>query len=149
NTNNLFFISPDHLGAPHLIADAKGKKVWSWNHDPFGSTDPVGQGNFTFNLRFPGQIHDDETGFNYNHFRDYRSDMGRYVENDPLGLLAGLNTYGYVGGNPVSLTDRLGLAVDINDSTGYEVFQVQYQTIQLHAHRKRLSQTIHQNNVGM
>ncbi len=45
----------------------------------------------------------------YNYFRDYDPVTGRYVESDPIGLLDGLNTYGYVAGNPLALSDPLGL----------------------------------------
>jgi RHS repeat-associated protein len=45
----------------------------------------------------------------YNYFRDYDPAIGRYVESDPAGLIAGLNTYGYVFGNPIGRFDAQGL----------------------------------------
>jgi uncharacterized protein RhaS with RHS repeats len=41
----------------------------------------------------------------YNYFRDYDPSIGRYVESDPIGLRAGLNSYTYVGGRPLSSID--------------------------------------------
>lgn len=37
--------------------------------------------------------------------RDYNPALGRYVESDPIGLLAGINTYGYVGSNRLTMDD--------------------------------------------
>lgn len=51
-----------------------------------------------------------ETGNHYNYFRDYDASIGRYIQSDPIGLLAGLNTYGYVAAKPLVAVDPLGLA---------------------------------------
>lgn len=111
----VYYVYTDHLATPRVIADsATGAVVWSWiDADPFGMTPPneaaSGGSNFTFNMRFPGQYFDRETGLHYNYFRDYDPSTGRYIESDPVGLRAGVNTYGYVSGNPVSLSDPNGL----------------------------------------
>jgi hypothetical protein len=46
----------------------------------------------------------------YNYFRDFDPSTGRYVESDPIRFNGGLNTFGYVGGNPLNWFDFLGLA---------------------------------------
>ncbi|MGH9782287.1 MAG: RHS repeat domain-containing protein, partial [Candidatus Acidiferrales bacterium] len=102
-----YYIAPDHLGSPHQITDASGAVVWLWNHDPFGNGDPTG--TFSYDLRFPGQFYDQGTKLHYNYFRDYDPRTGRYLESDPVGLWGGINTYGYVGGNPIWAIDPFGL----------------------------------------
>jgi len=60
-------------------------------------------------LRFPGQQLDAATSLFYNYYRDYDSSLGRYLQSDPIGLDGGLNTYAYVGNNPVAYVDPFGL----------------------------------------
>ena len=45
----------------------------------------------------------------YNYYRTYDPSTGRYLESDPIGLAARLNTYSYVGNMPTMRIDPLGL----------------------------------------
>ncbi len=89
----VFAIYTDHLNTPRLITNQAGQIVWEWKTDTFGAgaanENPGGLGVFPFNLRFPGQYYDAETGLHYNYFRDYDPSIGRYVESDPIGLMGG------------------------------------------------------------
>src|SRR5215469_16964060 len=61
-----------------------------------------------------------ETGLNQNWMRDYDPLTAKYVESDLTGLAAGVNTFGYVGGNPISRLDPVGLtAEDVNVISQY------------------------------
>jgi RHS repeat-associated protein len=82
------------------MTDQAASLVWDKVQQPFGETVSL-TGPAANPKRFPGQLHDPETGFHYNDFRDYDPTTGRYLQSDPIGLAGGLNTYAYVGGNPL------------------------------------------------
>ncbi|MDT9001572.1 RHS repeat-associated core domain-containing protein [Paucibacter sp. APW11] len=109
----VFYLYSDHLGAPRVAVDDRGRPRWRWLAEPFGSapaeTDPSGLGDLNISLRLPGQQYDGFLGLHFNGFRDYDAGTGRYVQSDPIGLQGGINTYAYVGGNPIAFVDPLGL----------------------------------------
>ncbi len=107
-----YAINTDHLNSPRVITDGNGNFVSFWNFVPFGERGFITSGKpVTYNARFPGQYYDAESGLHYNGFRDYDPTTGRYIESDPIGLKGGVNTYGYVGGNPVNFVDHSGLCL--------------------------------------
>ncbi len=124
--SNTYYVSTDYADTPRALRNATNQLVWLWpqnNNDVYGVTlpleDPSGTGTTTtYNLRFPGQIYDAETGLHYNYMRDYNPSLGRYMQPDPFGLSGGINRYVYVGGNPVSLTDVTGLTPDWFNPSG-------------------------------
>ena len=113
----VYYVQTDQLGTPRQVlkpgvTPASDTLVWKWdyfaNNSAFGENAPSVQ-TLTFNLRYPGQYFDAETGLNYNYFRDYEPGTGRYVESDPIGLRGGIHTYGYVWQQPLVGIDRYGL----------------------------------------
>ncbi len=105
---------PEHLNTPRLIADSAGTPVWKWDQvEPFGiatpDENPSALGAFEFPVRFPGQYADRETGLYQNWYRDFSSQLGRYLQSDPVGLRGGLNGYEYVYSRPMGLIDPTGL----------------------------------------
>jgi RHS repeat-associated protein len=109
------FVYADHLDTVRLIVRSSDHAiVWRWDSaEAFGATgpndDPNSLGKFIFNPRMPGQVFDAESGNFYNLNRDFSPPTGKYLQSDPIGLEGGINTYAYVGGNPLSYVDPKGL----------------------------------------
>jgi len=104
----LYYVHNDHLGRPEVVTNQVKSVRWLSRNDAFGNT-PVTDLIGGFNVGFPGQYYDVESGMYYNYFRTYDPSTGRYLESDPIGLAGGLNTYSYAGFNPTSNIDAYGL----------------------------------------
>ena len=103
------YLHTDHLETPVLGTDKFGTQTWKAISEAFGETKAETSSSITMNLRFAGQYFDDESGLHQNYFRDYRPRTGRYIQRDPIGLEGGINTYAYVGGSPLMVSDPSGL----------------------------------------
>lgn len=104
----IYYIHSDYLNAPRVITTITNTTVWSWAYgEPNGNSSPVSTG-LTYNLRFPGQYADQESGLYYNMNRYYNPSIGRYTQVDPIGLNGGINPYVYVDNNPVNAIDSRG-----------------------------------------
>jgi len=99
----------DGRGSVRQIVDvATGAVMEDINYDSWGrvlsDTNPGFQA-----FGFAGGLYEPETGLVRFGRRDYDAEIGRWTSKDPLGLDGGLNTYVYVGGDPVNRTDPSGL----------------------------------------
>ncbi|WP_208353070.1 RHS repeat domain-containing protein [Pseudaestuariivita rosea] len=102
----VYFIRADHIGRPIFATDASGTKVWEATYLPFGGLH-TSSGD-TIALRFPGQWFQSESGLHQNWMRDYDPTTGRYIQADPLGLVAGVSLYGYANQSPFTYIDPNG-----------------------------------------
>jgi RHS repeat-associated protein len=97
------------------MTNSSGTIVWQQSFDPFGnptaivSTTPPDFG-------YAGMYVHQRSGLDLTMFRAYSSSLGRWLSRDPLGESGGLNLYGYVGNNPISGIDSLGLCDPSNPS---------------------------------
>ncbi len=114
----LHYVVTDHQGTPREIFSEGGQASWAGRLNTWGQmqfwryrkckaeNDP----NYTeCPFHFAGQYEDEESGLYYNRFRYYDKEMGQYLSPDPIGLLGGLNPYGYVH-CPTGWIDPFGLA---------------------------------------
>ncbi|MBQ0472053.1 RHS repeat-associated core domain-containing protein, partial [Proteus mirabilis] len=98
-------------GLPEALTNSEGEIVWQGQYSAWGhlqrQTRPTSTFNREQNLRFQGQYFDKETGLHYNTFRYYAPDLGRFTQQDPIGLAGGINLYVYAP-NPLTWVDPWG-----------------------------------------
>ncbi|MEO0972371.1 MAG: RHS repeat-associated core domain-containing protein, partial [Pseudomonadota bacterium] len=105
-TDEIFFVRADHIGRPIFATDASGAPVWEASYLPFGGVHVATADAIA--LRFPGQWFHAQSGLYQNWMRDYDPTTGRYLQADPLGLVAGATLYGYARQNPAIYIDPDG-----------------------------------------
>ncbi len=124
---NTYAVHSDHLNTPRRLSNEASQPAWQWRYSAFGEEEPTtaakrftgaetvpstGSTSATpiaFNLRYPGQYADAESGLFYNYFRSYDARVGRYSQPDPIGLQGGWSRVGYVDANPLRFVDPFGL----------------------------------------
>lgn len=99
------------LGSSGLEVDGAGNLISQEEYYPFGGT-AVWAARSELEacyktIRYSGKERD-ATGLYYYGYRYYQPWSGRWLSADPAGTVDGLNLYGMVGNNPVTMRDRDG-----------------------------------------
>ena len=91
------------------MTDDKGNLVWFGDYYGWGKLKSETNVTVTAHqpFRLQNQYADSETGLHYNFFRYYEPDAGRFVNQDPIGLLGEENLYSFAP-NTIIWTDQLG-----------------------------------------
>ena len=94
-----------------MLSNQQREIDWSIELDPWGNTiKEHNPKNLEQLIRFKGQYYDKETGLHYNQHRYYDPKLGRYLNQDPIGLDGGdSNIFNYVLNNPMNWSDPVGL----------------------------------------
>jgi RHS repeat-associated protein len=107
----LSYYQEDALGSVSSVANSAGSIVETYNDDSFGR--PVAStGSVTNFLQYTASELDPETGIYFDRARYYDPEVGRFLNEDPIRSMGGLNFYAYVRNDSTNLTDTSGLAPD-------------------------------------
>ncbi|KAA9172375.1 hypothetical protein F3K36_17220 [Delftia sp. BR1] len=131
--HSTYWYQCDQIGAPLELTDEQGQVAWAADYKVWGEavmrsvlrtgTDdrpisarawgskpvaPPPPPPIEQPFRFQGQQFDEETGLHYNRFRYYDPVVGRFINQDPIGLEGGFNLYIYASNSNNSI-DPFGL----------------------------------------
>lgn len=116
HAGQLYFIHTDTQGLPLAITDGQAQTKWLALPEPEGKMTPL-IARLRQPLRYPGQYHDEATGWADNLYRTYDPAFGHYLEPDPVGPLPGQDPLGYAAAQPRRYVDPLGLLLFAFDGT--------------------------------
>ncbi len=100
----------DHLGVPNALLSKEGLTEWAAAVNAWGNIEKEYNRHKLYQpIGLPGQNKDRNTRLIYNRFRYYDCILGRYIQQDPIGLQSGAANLSIYLANPLQFIDPLGL----------------------------------------
>lgn len=99
------WLHADERGSIIAVSNASGVVTASNAYDDYGVPASTNVGRF----QYTGQAWLPEIGMYHYKARTYAPKLGRFLQADPIGYMAGMNLYGYVSGDPINRIDPTGM----------------------------------------
>ena len=105
------YYEQDALGSVTSLSNSAGNLANTYIFDSFGNLS-VSTGSLTNPFQYTGRDYDSETGLRYHRARYYDPIVGRFLNQDPIGVAGGINFYAYVRNSPAVQVDPGGTCVE-------------------------------------
>jgi RHS repeat-associated protein len=102
------YYQADGLGSITSLSNSSGANAATYTYDSFGNLTAT-TGSLTNRYRYTGREFDSETGLYYYRARYYDPASGRFLNEDPIHFVGGMNFYRYVSNRPANFRDPRGL----------------------------------------
>lgn len=102
------YATRDHLGSIREVRDVSGAIVTRNDYDPYGRISRIG-GTEDSRFGYTGHYQHSASGLLLARYRAYDPVLGRWIGEDPAGMIEGLNLFAYVRNNSVGRVDPDGL----------------------------------------
>lgn len=102
------YYQQDGLGSVTSLSSGASALAKTYTYDSYGQL-TASTGTLANPFEYAGREFDPETGIYENRFRYYNQSTGRFVSEDPVGFLGGINKYAYVLNRPTNFSDPFGL----------------------------------------
>ena len=121
------YFHTDQIGIPREMTDVHGNLLWYGEYTAWGrlKKDERVYKDAHQPFRLQNQYFDEETGLHYNLMRYYEPEVGRFVNQDPIGLWGGENLYWFAPNvqewvDPLGLSGRNNTFIHYTDKAGFD-----------------------------
>jgi RHS repeat-associated protein len=101
------YYEADGLGSVSSLSSTAGALANNYTYDSFGKL-TASTGSLTNSLRYTGREFDVEIGLYFYRARYYDPSVGKFLNEDPIRFLGGMNLYRFTSNDPANMIDPTG-----------------------------------------